>query len=190
MRWVSIPYLYIGGTKYRLLLYIGNMKSINERLRSSRKAARLSQGQVATFEGMSQQYLSDLERGVNNPPAWPLLASLARRYRTSADYLLGLTDDPSPRRTQLGPDEAALLELWRGLSPPRQADVMGIVQMWTSDELERTENLAAAAALHGEIQAALVMRHGEALGAALYAALMAGDMAGLLNLTQDAGESG
>jgi integrase/recombinase XerD len=30
---------------------------------------------------------------------WPLLARLALRYKTSADYLLGLTDNPAPLGT-------------------------------------------------------------------------------------------
>jgi transcriptional regulator with XRE-family HTH domain len=48
---------------------------------------------VATYEGISPQYLSELERGVKQPSSWQLLANLARRYGCSIDYLLGLNDD-------------------------------------------------------------------------------------------------
>lgn len=67
-----------------------------ERLRLSRERAKLSQGQVAHYEGKSKGYISDLERGRNDPNAWDLIARLARRYHTTTDYLLGLTDDPNP----------------------------------------------------------------------------------------------
>ncbi len=72
------------------------MQETAERLRQRREYIGQSQGQVAQYEGISQTYISALESGRNSPPVWPLLANLARRYRTSTDYLLGLTDDPRP----------------------------------------------------------------------------------------------
>jgi transcriptional regulator with XRE-family HTH domain len=73
---------------------LGNM-GINQRLRERREKAGLTLGQVGEYEGLGKQYLSKLELGVNDPPTWDLLARLARRYHTSTDYLLGLTDDPA-----------------------------------------------------------------------------------------------
>jgi len=75
------------------------MSIIQARLKERREATGLSQGQVAEYEGISTSYLSGLERGYNAPAVWPLLARLARRYRTNTDYLLGLTDDPRPMET-------------------------------------------------------------------------------------------
>jgi transcriptional regulator with XRE-family HTH domain len=86
-----------------------------ERLRERREAAGLSLGQVAEYEGRHKSQISKLETGYSEPPAWALIASLARRYRTSSDYLLGLTDDPSP---------AALREL-----PAFGADVLAILRL-------------------------------------------------------------
>jgi transcriptional regulator with XRE-family HTH domain len=74
---------------------IGDM-NVGERLREMREQAGLSLGQVGAYEGVTPQYLSQLEKGVRAPNVWPLLARLARRYKTSADYLLGLSDDPRP----------------------------------------------------------------------------------------------
>lgn len=71
-----------------------------ERLKERRGAAGLTQGQVSVYEDVSTSYLSNLERGHNVPSVWDLLARLAKRYHTSTDYLLGLTDDPSPREPQ------------------------------------------------------------------------------------------
>jgi len=86
------------------------MESVGERLRLQRKRNSLTLGQVAEYENLSKGYLSDLERGVNAPPAWPLLARLTQRYKTSADYLLGLTDDPRPTATlQLDPETQNLV---------------------------------------------------------------------------------
>jgi transcriptional regulator with XRE-family HTH domain len=75
--------------------YIRDMWEIGLRLRQQREKANLKIGQVAEYENISAPYISQLETGVNKPN-WDLLARLARRYHTSADYILGLTDDPRP----------------------------------------------------------------------------------------------
>ena len=80
--------------------------TVGQRLREQRKKANLSLGQVAEYEGIGLQYLSKLERGVNSPPAWVLLAKLAIRYGTTADYLLGLTESPLPPFTVKQPGPA------------------------------------------------------------------------------------
>ena len=71
------------------------MRTIGDRLKERRQRAGLTQSQAAELEGLSRQYIWKLEEGENEPPAWPLLVKLARRYQCSADYLLGLTDDPA-----------------------------------------------------------------------------------------------
>lgn len=70
--------------------------TIGERLRERRLEIGLSLGQVGEYEGVTPQYLSNLEHGRNQPNVWLLLTKLAMRYRTTTDYLLGITDDPSP----------------------------------------------------------------------------------------------
>lgn len=94
------------------------MWEIGARLRERRERAGLTQGQVAAYEDCSVSYLSQLERGENRPNVWPMLARLAARYHTSADYLLGLTDDAQPAGDSVPPlshDETTLLHLWRSL---------------------------------------------------------------------------
>lgn len=78
------------------------MRTVGERLRERREKAGLTLGQAGEYEGISAQYLSRLERGVNDPSVWGLLLRLAKRYRTSTDYLLGLTDDPGFSHTLTG----------------------------------------------------------------------------------------
>lgn len=51
--------------------------------------------QLAALLKMSQTGYSKYETGENDVPTWVLIR-LAELYRTSVDYLLGLTDQPRP----------------------------------------------------------------------------------------------
>lgn len=98
------------------------MKIWSRRLAERREAVGLSQGQVGLLEEVSPQYLSKLENGVNDPAVWALLGRLARRYRTTSDYLLGLSDDPSPAAEQIfaGLDPATIAALQQLIDELRQ----------------------------------------------------------------------
>lgn len=61
------------------------------RLRLMRERTGMTQGEVANLLHISQQSYSAYETS-RVPPA-DLLVALCRLFRTSADYLLGLTDD-------------------------------------------------------------------------------------------------
>ena len=108
------------------------MKIWSRRLVERREAVGLSQGQVGLLEEISPQYLSKLENGVNDPAVWALLRRLARRYRTTSDYLLGLTDAPNPAAEQIfiGLDHAtvaalqSLIDELRPLTPTQRQRVL------------------------------------------------------------------
>ncbi len=118
------------------------MATIAERLRERREAVGLTQGQVAQYEGVQPQYISQLERGANSPPAWPLLARLAQRYRTTTDYLLGMTDDPDPRRdAPLPPAMREVISLGEHWAVARQEELLAHARVL--DEAQRADNLAA-----------------------------------------------
>jgi transcriptional regulator with XRE-family HTH domain len=71
------------------------METIGDRLRHARKdIAGLSLGQVEAYEGLLPSHLSEMEKGKKNPTT-ETIRRLASRYAVSADYLLGLTDDPT-----------------------------------------------------------------------------------------------
>jgi len=70
------------------------MNVFGERLHSLRELKALSQDRLAEITGISQNQISRYERGINDPTGKALVA-LARALDTTADYLLGLTDDPS-----------------------------------------------------------------------------------------------
>ena len=66
-----------------------------QRIRDLREDADLNQTQVGNILGINQRVYSNYETGKRQFPAH-LLIALASLYKTSVDYLLGLTDDPKP----------------------------------------------------------------------------------------------
>ena len=70
--------------------------AFGKRLRERRVNAGISQVEIATRAGIAQPDLSLLERGKKH--VWvDTLFRLAETLNISADYLIGLSDDPTPR---------------------------------------------------------------------------------------------
>jgi len=114
--------------------------NIGDRLRERRKELDLTLGQVAEYEGLSKTYLSSLERGVNEPNVWHLIAKLARRYETTTDYLLGLTEDPSQRSDWEIPTPVRdLVTIALGLNDTRRQELLAHAQVL--HEAQRAANL-------------------------------------------------
>ena len=67
------------------------------RVRELREDHDLTQREVAAQLGMSQPQYFRYGQGYRGLPT-DMLVALAKLYDTSADYILGLTDDPKPRR--------------------------------------------------------------------------------------------
>lgn len=108
------------------------MKSIGERLRKARDKAGLSLGQVHQYEGIQKGHLSEMERGLKSPTAETLIR-LARRYHTSADYLLGLDGSPAE---ELPAVVREIIGLAQDLSPSRQAELLAHAQILAEAELQ------------------------------------------------------
>ncbi len=104
--------------------------TVGDRLRKQRERARLSQGQVGQYEGVSPQYISDLERGRNDPPAWGLLARLAARYGCTTDYLLGLVEHPNGYAAEapISGQAQEAVNLIDSLPPERRAAAVGVLR--------------------------------------------------------------
>jgi transcriptional regulator with XRE-family HTH domain len=89
--------------------------SLSQRLRELREQRGLTGRAAATYLKISSAHVSDLENA-KAKPSLDLLARLAVYYRTSIDYLLGLTNDPSPtpgsvaEAPALTPEQQQLLE--------------------------------------------------------------------------------
>ena len=133
--------------------------SIGERLRERRLARQLTLGQVAEYEAISSQYLSELERSKKQPHAWELLVALSRRYGCSTDYLLGFTNDPILQPQQR--ENAELWTLWKQaqrLSPAGQERLAAYIRRMLEAEAGERRRLAenlTADALWREIESAL-----------------------------------
>lgn len=67
------------------------------RVRELRIALGLNQPELASMVGVFATYIGAIERGINNPSS-SVVAALTVALRTNADYLLGLTEDKSPRK--------------------------------------------------------------------------------------------
>lgn len=68
---------------------------IGERLLELRKDAALTQGELADILSINKHSISSYERDKSEPPD-EIKASIARHFNVSTDYLLGLTDQPTP----------------------------------------------------------------------------------------------
>lgn len=66
-----------------------------ERLREIREEKELTQQIVANSIGIKREQYRRYENGINLLPITHLI-SLAKFYQVSSDYILGLTDDPTP----------------------------------------------------------------------------------------------
>ena len=69
------------------------MDNYYPRLKDLREDRDLSQAQVAEHLGMKQPQYSRYERGYRDIPT-DILIKLAKFYKTSTDYILGLTNNP------------------------------------------------------------------------------------------------
>jgi transcriptional regulator with XRE-family HTH domain len=67
-----------------------------ERIRKLRKAKGLSMGEVADAVGVARSTYAGYETEYREP-SLDVLKQLAVTLETSVDYLLGLTDNPSPK---------------------------------------------------------------------------------------------
>lgn len=65
------------------------------RLRDLREDHDMSQRQIAEYLGMKQPQYNRYERGLRDIPT-DVLIRLAQLYRTSTDYILGLTNNSRP----------------------------------------------------------------------------------------------
>lgn len=68
------------------------MKELRELIRDLREDHDLKQKEVAKYLNVSQQTYSNYERGRRDIPVWAVV-ELAKYYKVSADYLLGVETD-------------------------------------------------------------------------------------------------
>lgn len=71
--------------------------SLGQRIKDRRKEKKFTQIEVARRLGIDNTTISKWESDVYEPDA-DTLAKLAELFDTTSDYLLGLTNDPSPTK--------------------------------------------------------------------------------------------
>src|SRR5688572_7221835 len=103
-----------------------DMTTIAERLEELRIDQAGSRKAIAKVADMTPRSWGDWE--VTPPKALTSLAAVAAHYGISTDYLLCLTDIPTPRREQLSAPIRQLLRLARRLSPQRLDDLVLVAQ--------------------------------------------------------------
>jgi len=68
---------------------------LSKRLRQCRKETGLTQIKVATYCDITESAYQNYELGTREPKV-SILMRIAQFYNVSIDYLVGLTDDPTP----------------------------------------------------------------------------------------------
>lgn len=68
------------------------MNDFSKRVTLMRKAKKLSQSQLAQMVGITQPFMSEIEKG-RKKPSIEVLEKLCHVLECSADYLLGITKD-------------------------------------------------------------------------------------------------
>jgi transcriptional regulator with XRE-family HTH domain len=115
------------------------MGTVPERLRLLRLGRNYSRDAIADAVGMGRSTLTEWES--STPRAFAHLARLAERYGVSADYLLGLTDDPTPlgRGEAPPPYSQEMTEILRRLGPLQAERLVVMAQAWADHEDARRQ---------------------------------------------------
>ena len=88
---------------------------IGKRMRDLREASGFTQEELAEKIGVNVLQINRYEHNKNNPTS-DIAAKIATALNTSTDYLLGLTDEPTPMswvKSGLTAKERAALAAWR-----------------------------------------------------------------------------
>lgn len=84
-----------------------------DRLRKLREAAALSQEELAIRTQSSEPQIWRYENDPKTKPREDAIIRLAEFFNVSADYLIGLSDDPHVNVRDLSDRERAAIDAWR-----------------------------------------------------------------------------
>jgi transcriptional regulator with XRE-family HTH domain len=152
---------------------VANMNSIGDYIRQQREQAKISLRQLAEQAGVSNPYLSQIERGLRKPSA-DILQQIAKGLRISAEALYvqaGILEDrpgDSGVRSALLTDphlterqKQVLVEIYesfrRESQKPPTAEVVAVIR----DRPAPAETAAPGDTEHGEPEAGAESRAGE-----------------------------
>ena len=95
---------------------------IGERLWDLRKEAGMTQDELAEVLHINKHSISSYERSKSEPPDDVKIA-IASHFHVSVDYLLGITDDPTPASGERG-----LLRLPKGFPSEAKNELMSYAE--------------------------------------------------------------
>ena len=72
-------------------------KILSQRLRECRKRGNYTQREVSIYCDLTEKVYQNYELGTHEPKL-SIIMRIAEFYNVSIDYLVGLTDDPSPKQ--------------------------------------------------------------------------------------------
>jgi DNA-binding XRE family transcriptional regulator len=107
---IKIPYC---GIKFISVYYLATKEvhmvemSFGERIALLRRRQGMTQREVAEESGVHRNTIARLERGVLHDLPGSAVGRLARALGTSADFLLGLTDNEEPSESEAVAPSAA-----------------------------------------------------------------------------------
>ena len=101
---------------------------LGARIRQQRKKLQLSQRHLATLLHSTQDVVCEYELGKSTPSSKNIFR-LAVALHTSTDYLLGLTENPSPTPLSIAmqSQETELLQIFCSLPPQKRERAIGIL---------------------------------------------------------------
>lgn len=70
---------------------------LSQRLRECRKRGNYTQREVSIYCDLTEKAYQNYELGTHEPKL-SIIMRIAEFYNVSIDYLVGLTDDPSPKQ--------------------------------------------------------------------------------------------
>ena len=110
-----------------------NPKEIGFRIKQRREELGLTLEDVATHVKVARSTIQRYEAGSISRPKLPVIYSISQALRVSPDWLLGITDDPTPF-TPSGAEKTAAKE-GDGLSPLEKR-LMQLVHRLSDDQKE------------------------------------------------------
>lgn len=114
-----------------------------DRLKLLRKSKNLSQKELGAVLSYNHSTIASYESG-RNRPSYEDLIEIARHFKVSTDYLLGVTDDPRPASdVVLDLDEQRLFRAMRVLDAQRKEELFVLLE-WLEENQDEEEEFPSA----------------------------------------------
>lgn len=110
------------------------------RLKDARQRAGRTQDDARRAIGVTQSYISGLEKGHSRPAPIEKIYELLRYYEASADYVFGVSDQwTATEREKLGDMEIDLLRIFEKASANTRAEILKVLQVMVDADMERQQ---------------------------------------------------